>query len=148
MTNSAAEKYRVVFSFVPVINYALQQNRIPAVRRMIVVNDSDEPLEGADLKIEASPAFARPFLRRIELVPAHGSYEIKDPELVLCPEFLSALTEKCAGVLAVSLMRGTECLYSCDSRITVLAYDEWSGASAFPELLAAFVTPNHPEIAK
>ncbi|MBR4401614.1 MAG: DUF3320 domain-containing protein [Synergistes sp.] len=148
MTNSAAENYRVVFSFVPVINYALQQNRIPAVRRMIVVNDSDEPLEGADLKIEASPAFARPFLRRIELVPSHGSYEIKDPELVLCPEFLSALTEKCAGVLAVSLMRGTECLYSCDSRITVLAYDEWSGASAFPELLAAFVTPNHPEIAK
>lgn len=148
MTDSAAEKYSVIFSFVPVINYALQQNMIPAVRRLIVVNDSDEPLEGADIQIEASPAFARPFLRRIELVPEHGTYEIKEPELVLCPEFLSALTEKCTGVLRVSLNRGTECLYSCDSQITVLAYDEWSGASVFPELLAAFVTPNHPEIAK
>ncbi|MBQ9882802.1 MAG: hypothetical protein IJM42_09375, partial [Synergistes sp.] len=148
MTNSAAEKYRVIFSFVPVINYALQQNMIPAVRRLIVVNDSNAPLEGADIQIEASPAFARPFLRRIELVPEHGTYEIKEPELVLCPEFLSALTEKCTGVLRVSLNRGTECLYSCDSQITVLAYDEWSGASVFPELLAAFVTPNHPEIAK
>nr|MCR5335844.1 DUF4011 domain-containing protein [Synergistes sp.] len=148
MTNPAAEKYRVIFSFVPVINYALQQNMIPAIRRLIVVNDSNAPLEGADIQIEASPAFARPFLRRIELVPEHGTYEIKAPELVLCPEFLSALTEKCTGVLRVSLTRGTECLYSCDSQITVLAYDEWSGASVFPELIAAFVTPNHPEIAK
>ena len=28
--------------------------------------------------------------------------------------------------------------------ISVLAYDEWQGAQAFPEILAAYVMPNHP----
>jgi hypothetical protein len=37
-------------------------------------------------------------------------------------------------------------LYRRDQPVDVLAYDEWSGLSVVPEILAAFVTPNHPTI--
>ena len=34
------------------------------------------------------------------------------------------------------------------SEATALAYDEWHGTAFFPELITAFITPNHPEISK
>ncbi|MBK6285823.1 MAG: hypothetical protein IPF54_26910 [Draconibacterium sp.] len=41
---------KVEFIYTPVANYAIQQNRIPIIRKLVVENPSDEDL--LDLKIE------------------------------------------------------------------------------------------------
>lgn len=131
-----------------VVNYALQQNKVPMIREISVVNKSEHPIEHVDLHITASPALCLPYTRHIDLVPAEETYHIRDVSLLLDGEYLAGLSEKVTGTLQVSLISGAQSLCSEQLEITALAFDEWQGYTYFPELLAAFVTPNHPEVVK
>lgn len=135
-------------SITPVINYALQQNRVPAVQAVTVVNNSPNAIENVELRITATPELCLPFTKHIDYIPESSAYDVKDVQLVLNAEFLAGLTEKITGLLHVSLAVEEQIVYSENVEITALAFDEWYGYGFYPELLAAFVTPNHPEIAK
>jgi hypothetical protein len=59
---------------------------------------------------------------------------------------LSELTEAERGRVVVEVsVAGTE-VARIDHPPDVLAYDQWAGARALPELLAAFSLPNNPTI--
>ena len=129
-----------------VINYALQQNRVPVVRKITVIREDTAPLEGVDLRIVTHPEISSPYTRHIDALP-EGRYDIRDIKLTLNAQLLAGLTERCAGVMEISLEKDGEVLARTETEITALAFDQWHGASLYPELIAAFVTPNHPAIA-
>lgn len=61
--------------------------------------------------------------------------------------FLADLTERMVGQLHVTLKNASEeVLAKYDCEITDFAFDEWHRSAFYPELLTAFVTPNHPEV--
>ena len=132
----------------PAINYALEQNGILAIKSVTIENNTDQPIENAELTITAAPEFAAPFSRHIDFLPPHKAVTLHQPKLTLKGEYLAGLTEKVNGQLqlALSAQEQTLCQESVD--IAVLAFDQWHGLSIYPELLAAFVTPNHPEVAR
>lgn len=136
------------FSVLPVLNYALQQNRIPMVQTLCIVNPSSEPLQDLDLCISASPEMCLPLQKHIDHVPAGSTYEIKDARLMLNAEFLAGVSEKITGLLTLRLLKEDTELCRETTEITALAFDQWHGSTFFPELLAAFVTPNHPQVAE
>ena len=142
------EQIRMEISITPVINYALQQNRVPAVQAISVINNSPNAIENVELKITVTPELCLPFMKHIDYIPESSNYDVKDVQLVLNAEFLAGLTEKITGLLHVSMAVEEQIVYSENVEITALAFDEWHGYGFYPELLAAFVTPNHPEIAK
>ena len=139
---------RIDADVLPGINYAMQQHGAVAIQSVTVRNLSDEDLENVDLQITAAPSFALPLTQHIDRIAAHKSVTVSRPKLMLCGEYLAGLTEKVAGVLQIELQKGEETLVSERVETTVFAFDEWHGLEQYPELLAAFVTPNHPELAR
>ncbi len=142
------EKVRLQVALTPVVNYALQQNRMPVLRSVRVENGEDVPLENLTLEMTCTPELCLPLKHQIALVPARETLTVRDVRLILDGAYLAGLTEKVTGVLRVTLSREGQVLCEENLELTALAFDQWHGSGFYPELLTAFVVPNHPEVAR
>lgn len=133
---------------IPKINFAMQQNFIPFIRNLTVSNEGDEDISDVKLTITFDPGFAKTYAYDISNVPAGQSVEISPLRIILSTEILFSLTEAISGTVSFSLTKDDSELYHKDTPVQLLSFNEWSGLAFDPELIAAFVTPNHPEIAK
>ncbi len=136
---------RVELTALPVINYAMQHNGVDAIQSITIENLTDRNIENADIHITSLPGFVLPFSRHVDLLPAKKTVTITRPKLILNADYLAGVTERVTGSLHMEVSAETA-LASVDVQTTVLAFDEWQGLPVYPELLAAFVTPNHPGI--
>ncbi len=138
----------VDLEYTSTVNYAIQQNKVPLVRKLILKNPSEEDFSDILIKITCDLEFVNSWEHRIEFLPQGQCLEIDVKEFRLSAKFLSELTEKVAGELTVFVFRNEEILIKQNFSVDILAYDQWNGIGTLPEMLAAFVTPNHPEISK
>lgn len=132
--------------FDPRVNYAMQQNDVPVLRRLQIENTGDSPIRELRLQISAEPAFIRTWTHVVSLLGAGEMHSLEEPELLLSPEFLMASTERTRGLLHVEAFVGDQRLAHTTESLELLAWDEWGGVQSLPELLAAFVMPNHPAL--
>lgn len=128
------------------INFSMQQNYVPVIRDLVIQNETQEPLTDLELRIEFEPEFAQVFVYPIGTLAPGAALEISPVKLQLQTELLFSLTERLAGTVLVTVSRQGSPIYTFSQDIALLAYDEWSGLDAMPELIAAFVTPNHPAL--
>ncbi len=131
-----------------VVNYALQQNRLPILAQVTLQNHTDQALERVSLSVSSTPEILLPFRQVIECVPAQSDFVLHAPAVQANGAFLSGLTERICGQITLQLHRNGELLAEYCGPLTALAFDEWHGTAYYPELIAAFVTPNHPEVTK
>lgn len=131
---------------IPVINYALQQNKFPIIQKIVINNTSDESFENVEISISSDTEAIVPFMTNLMFLPANKRYEVKDINVTLNAQFLAGVTEKINGMLNISLLKDGAKLAEQNVEITVLAFDEWHGYGYYPELLTSFVTPNHPAL--
>lgn len=146
MLSSSQTGVRVEAAALSAVNFALQQNGIAAIPSMTIYNDSDRELHGITLSITSGANLCLPYSKHFDTLPAKSSLNAGAAELVLDAQHLALLTESYADSLHLSLTRDAEILWESELPITVLAYDQWHGYASHPELLAAFVTPNHPAL--
>ncbi len=130
-------------SALSVANYASEQNKIPLVRSVTIQN-GDAPVQHAELCITSEPAVCQSFRRCLSPLAPHEAVQLNDIDLRLDGAFLASLTERVTAAVTFCLVEDQTVLCSQTLNLTVLAYDEWQGLGFFPELLAAFVTPNYP----
>jgi hypothetical protein len=57
------------------------------------------------------------------------------------------LTEAVMTTFTIKVVIDSDAIASKTFPITLMAFDQWTGANIMPELIASFVTPNHPCIA-
>jgi hypothetical protein len=136
----------VDISTVRVVNYAMQQNDVPVISRLRVRNTSESPIEDLRIRVRVEPDFAAMWETRVAALVPGETYDLGVVDLALSHDFLAQLTERVAGTLHVEVLQSESVISRRDQRVDLLAYDEWSGLSIVPEILAAFVTPNHPAI--
>lgn len=131
------------------VNCAMQQNHVPAVRRLVLQNLLETELRNLRVEIVSQPEFALPFRAAMESLPAGQSVSLEPVNLLLSAPYLVNMTERVSGTLTVRVQwDGGETAAEETIPVDVLAFDEWSGKAAAPEMLAAFVTPNDPAIAE
>lgn len=147
-TKPDTSQIQMDFSCLSVINYALEQNGLPVIQRCQVYNGSESDLHDVQLRITASPSFAKEYQRIISVIPAKAEIELKDINLVLDGEYLASLTEKAAGTFTAELVYQEKLLCSQVIPVSVLTFNEWHGYLIYPELLVSFVTPNNPAIGR
>lgn len=128
------------------INFAMQQNYVPVIRNLVVNNESEAALENLELKISFEPEFAREYVYHIDSIAPGGSIDISPVKIQTKTEFLFSLTEKMIGTIIVDVIRDGETLFTYENPIELLAYDQWSGLLFMPEIITAFITPNHPQL--
>ncbi len=134
------------FIHAPALNYALQQAHVPIIRRLVLRNDTDAAVTSLRISVTMSPEFATPFERTIDLLPAGETIELEAAPMAVQSNLLAELTERLEAVLSLKIFADGQLQLEQKAEIAILPYDHWQGISVMPEGLAAFITPNHPQI--
>lgn len=130
-----------------VLTYALQQNGLQMVRTIGIKNLTEEEIENLTVRISTDTELIKPFELAIQLLRAGEDMQLRGLKILINGAYLASLTERVTCVLHIAVCQGEEELAAKCIDMTALAYDEWPGLKYFPDLLAAFVTPNHPVVA-
>lgn len=138
----------VEFIYSPVVNFSLQQNKIPVIRKFVLRNVSEKDIQNLKVELSFDPEYAVPFSTSV-LSLCKGEYvSISNLDIKLSPEFLSELTERISGLIKIVILSAADIIFSNDYKIDILAFDQWQGITIIPEIISAFVTPNNPHISE
>lgn len=128
------------------LGYASIQNAVPVVRSVRVTNHGIEVLENVQVLVTCNPRFAQGIKLRFDRLAPTESRWLAPVDLQPDHAHLADLQESAKAAINVSVLTGTEELARTSQPIEILAYDQWAGTRALPELLAAFCMPNNPAV--
>ena len=57
----------------PVVNFAMQSNHVPVIRRLVIHNHQDAALYDVTLTIHSEPAFLYPYEKKLAMLPDRKS---------------------------------------------------------------------------
>lgn len=138
--------WNITMEYTDVFHYALHVNGVPFLKKIQVENRTGEDLEGAVLRITFSDDLLKERMLEVPPVPAGAIMELSGVEMRLSEDALFQRTEQSPFTLEATLMKGDVSLAQASFPFTLLSYNQWLGVEKMPELLAAYVTPNHPEV--
>lgn len=136
----------LVLELDPCLNLAMQQNGVPLLKEVTLENLGDVELRDVVVRVVPEPAFASTLELRVATLAAGARQVWNAVALQPSPSFLSGLRERLEGLLHVEVSDGGGTLLVERRSVAVLAYDQWGGLQSLPELLCAFVLPNHPAL--
>lgn len=137
---------RLELDCAPTIGYASIQNSVPAVRSVRLTNRSDADLSDVELLVRCDPGFAQGAKFRFQKVAPGETRSLGPIDLQPDHTYLANLQEGMSASVSLQLLQGERELARESKSIEVLAYDQWAGTRALPELLAAFSMPNNPAV--
>ena len=144
-----SETLRVETECLPAISYVLQQNGYELINSINIVNKNDLDIEDVTISVSSNPGIFETFSKRVELIPANQNISLNRIKLNIDVNQLINLTERQKTLITVKVLSSaSEVLASELLDVDVLAYDQWLGITFYPELLASYVTPNHPYVAR
>ena len=127
-------------------NFALQQNDVPVIREIIVANAGASPLDELQVVATIGDNFAKPWEARISRLEAGDRKRLQKMDVHLDASRLANQLERERVDLNVRVLCGAAVVASYEAPLDVLAFNEWPGVDLLPQILAAFVSPNHPSI--
>ena len=140
----------------PTLGYASIQNAVPIVRSLRLTNRSQDTFENLEVHVRCNPAFAQPVRLRFDVLVPGEIRRISPLDLTPDHAYLADLQESQRASIDVVVQTGgqesgsqstrTQELGRASQPVAVLAYDQWAGMRALPELLAAFSMPNNPAV--
>ena len=134
----------VNIEYIPAISYVLARNGKKCVQRVELVNGSDKDWQKVVVALAGDQVASCE--RTVDVLPAGQSVELTDIDLQPQLETLRHLTESVETTFTLTLTVDGEEVERQEHAIRILTANEWPGVSISPELLAAFVTPNAPEL--
>lgn len=138
-------KGAIKYDYLPCINYAMILNDNRIFNKFVVKNNSEETWEEVDVRLTGE-MFETCKLDVTQVKPGHV-VDFVNANLVPTAAKLMALTEAVQTEFTIHLDIKGEEVISQAVPITIMAFDQWHGTTIIPELIASFVTPNHPCIA-
>jgi hypothetical protein len=141
-----AKRIRIECTYSPVINYAMVDNRVPFLKKLILTNCTEEDLENLVLSIEFQDPFAGFGKKAIAFLPKGARIDMGVMEVRQESVFHLSLTERIQSAFTIALKKGEDTVDQDTFEVSVLPMNQWTGVTVMPELLASFVTPNHPGI--
>jgi len=145
---SPANTIRINVDLNDCLNYASLQNSVPFLRSLEIDNQTTESLSSLVLTMKTEPAFAREKKWTFERIAPGTGVTLSNLKVDLDPAYLKGLNEAERGQVNFTLKCSDSVLAERIEEVRVLARDEWGGFHAMADLLAAFVMPNDPAIAK
>lgn len=144
---AAAQGILTALDCVPTINFAMQQNDVPIVRQLRVTNQTEVAIQGLRVRLSSEPESFPPREQVLARIAPRETLTLGPIDLRLSAAYLGGLTERIAGSIHVDVTDGDGATARHTQPIEMLAFNEWNGmAYSLPELLAAFVLPNHPVV--
>jgi len=130
------------------LNLAMAHNAVPVVELIQITNRTQESLEDLRLHVELRPGVSEPWETRVAQIGPASTYNLEAPDIPLHLDRVANASEREPLQLWVEATCGVEPVLRQIHRFELLAYNEWNGSSTLPQLLAAFVQPNHPAVSE
>lgn len=138
---------RIELEYAERVNLAMQQNGVALVERISLTNTSDHAIDSISVTVSLENAECEPWTGRIERIDPRSTHNLEPTDLALSATRMAGRTE---AIRTTLLIEAAAAIASTSKRVPIelLAFDDWPGVGFYPELLAAFITPNHPLIAE
>lgn len=130
------------------VNFASAQNGVAVLKRLGIENTGPEALEGLRLTLTARPAILREKTWTIDRIAPGTTVALRDLETQCDTPRLAGLDEAEIGQIELRLSVPGRADVTSTHRIEMLARDEWGGLAEMDNVLAAFVSPNQPFVAR
>ncbi|CAM5285931.1 hypothetical protein [Eoetvoesiella caeni] len=130
------------------INFAMAQNNASVLHSLCIHNSGDVAATNVSLTLRANPAVLRDKVWQIDRIRPGEQVELGDLATPLDTAILGGIDEAEIGQLEFSLRIGDDLVQCTQDPIELLARDEWGGLSEMENILAAFVSPNQPQVAR
>lgn len=137
---------KVSYSISENVNLAFYQNAVPFLHELMLTNESGKELAGVTIKLTAEPPVLTPRIWRVDWIASGCSHHIHPLDPKLDPMVLGGLTAARRAELRILVEAGGAAVADEKVEINLLPPSQWGGMSAAPELLAAFVRPNDPNV--
>lgn len=128
------------------LNFAFVQNYVPVIRSIVLTNTTAQNLDDLTLKISFEPEFAKPFEQLISSLEPGRPVEISPVELTVSAEYLYSITETVVANVCVTIEKDGEQIDTANGTIELMPANHWMGVGCVPEMISAFVCPNHPAV--
>lgn len=138
-------KGKITFDYLPCINYAMILNNNRTFNKFNLKNSDEQSWE--DVRILLTGDMFEPCQLDAKRVNKGDVVDFVDANLMPNTSKLMALTESVQTEFIVHLQIQGEEVLTQAVPIMIMAFDQWHGITIMPELIAAFVTPNHPCLA-
>lgn len=130
------------------VNASLWENSVPVLEELAFDNKTDVEYPAVEITISSEPPFLTPRSWMLQQVRPQELRVLNDRDITLDGALLSAQTEASKAVVTVTARAGEQELTKTTRDVRVLARNEWGGLCGIPDILAAFVLPNDPAIAR
>lgn len=130
------------------VNFAAAQNGVSVLRGLTIANRGDTAVANVGLHLSATPTVLREKIWVIDRIAAGSEITIGDLATDFDMAILGGLDEAEIGQIRFAVtVNGVEVSHETHT-VELLARDEWGGLAEMDNILAAFVSPNHPQVAR
>lgn len=126
----------------PFLNIALYLNNIPIIQSLTIESE-DESNGSIEVRISADLSFIEPFHFGIPSIPAGADVKIPLEKLKINRDFLNKLTETEKAIIRIAVFVNEQELIAENVSIDIHPLEYFGGFHKLPELIAAYITPNH-----
>ncbi|WP_418264725.1 DUF3320 domain-containing protein [Flavobacterium faecale] len=130
----------------PLLNISLYLNDIKPVQSLSIENSSDFDSAPLEVKIIADLSCIEPFSFNVSFVPAKKEVKIPLENLKVNREFLNKLSETEKVFFTIEVIENEKVVIKEVISINVHPLEHFGGFQILPELIATYITPNHPYI--
>jgi hypothetical protein len=130
----------------PFLNISLYLNDIKPIQSLTIENTSETDSAPLEIKITADLPCIEPFNYSIPFVPAKKDVKIPLGNLKINRDFLNKLSETEKANITIEVYENEVAILKEAIAINIQPLEHFGGFQVLPELVAAYVTPNHPYI--
>ena len=133
---------KLLVDHLPKLNYAMILNDYKVFNNFVVINISNTNIPHLNIRLSGDMFETCSF----DIADLQPTNSVSLDKINLMPSMtkLMALTEAIQTSFTITISSNGTTLLNESLPIMLLPFDQWHGESVMPELLASFVTPNHP----
>lgn len=143
---SAPHQGSLQIDYLDSLNYSLLHNRVQGIYTCSICNDS--PTAWREVRLRLSGEFVHPSEVILSEVPAGQTILVEGLEVKADAQRLLQEVEAISSELILDISVGEEAIAQVKLPLHVMAFDQWSGSGILPQIIASFVTPNHPLLSR
>lgn len=130
----------------PFLNISLYLNNIRLIQSLSLENASETDVLSLEVWVNADLPCIEPFHSVVPFLPAGADVKIPVDHIKVNRDFLSKLSETEKAIVTIEVVKEDVVLATESVSVDIHPFEYFGGIQVLPELIAAYVTPNHPYI--
>ncbi len=130
----------------PFINISLYLKGIKPIQSLTIKNIDEEDSKDIEIRISCDVNCMEPFQYSIPFIPAQTDVSIPLTQLKVNRSFFNEITETEVAHIKIEVLEKEQAPLTEEFPIHIHPIEYFGGFEVLPELIASYVTPNHPYI--